>query len=175
MGTQAGTSTFAISIIWALDWQMTTVFFQLLLRFVVMTMNHLSQFWNVCCLEVYHASDIFSICCSILGGFMKSFRTQRIMWATDWPVIRTTTRSPTPPPSTLPSLFCPNTLTTHSQPQPRAAAPPPPQKTPTLPPHTPQPSLNTPRYKVCPPHLREWQRTLFPKSSTSKLWGKQAD
>lgn len=99
---------------------------------------------------------------------MKSFRTQRITWATDWPVIRTTTPSPTPPPSTRPSLFCPSTLTTHSQPQPRAAAPPPPQKTPTLLPHTPQPSLNTPQYKVWPPHLREWQRTLFPKSSTSE-------
>lgn len=100
---------------------------------------------------------------------MKSFRTQRITWATDWPVIRTTTRSPTPPPSTLPSLFCPSTLTTHSQPQPpAAAAPPPPRKTPTLLPHTPQPSSNTPRYKVCPPHLREWRRTLFPKSSTSE-------
>lgn len=100
---------------------------------------------------------------------MKSFRTQRIMWATDWPVIRTTTRSPTRPPSTLPSLFCPSTLTTHSQPQPpAAAAPPPPRKTPTLLPHTPQPYSNTPRYKVCPPHLREWQRTLFPKSSTSE-------
>lgn len=100
---------------------------------------------------------------------MKSFRTQRIMWATDWPVIRTTTRSPTPPQSTLPSLFCPSTLTTHSQPQPpAAAAPPPPRKTPTLLPHTPQPSSNTPRYKVCPPHLRERRRTLFPKSSTSE-------
>lgn len=104
---------------------------------------------------------------------MKSFQTQRIMWATDWPVIRTTTRSPTPPPSTLPSLFCPSTPTPHSQPQPPVAAapPPPPQNTPTLLPHTPQPSLNTPRYRVCPPHLREWRRTPFPKSSTSELGG----
>lgn len=115
----------------------------------------------------------FSVCCSILDAFMKSFQTRRTTWATDWPVIRMTTRSPTPPPSTLPSRFCPSTLTTRNQPQRRAAAaPPPPQKTPTLLRHTPQPSLNTPRCKACPPHRQEWRRTLFPKSSTSELWNK---
>lgn len=120
----------------------------------------------------------FSVFCSILDAFMKSFLTQRTTWATDWPVIRMTTRSPTPPPSTLPSRFCPSTLTTRNQPQRRAAPPPPPpppRKTPTLLRHTPRPSLNTPRCKACPRHRREWRRTLFPKSSTSELWKKQAD
>lgn len=109
---------------------------------------------------------------SILDGFMKSFQAQRTTWATDWPVTRRITQSPTPLPSTLHSHFCPNTPTTHNQPlRPAAAAPPPPhQKAPFLLLRTPRPSLNTPQCRACPLLPRGWQRTLFPKSSTSELW-----
>lgn len=112
----------------------------------------------------------FSFLHSIQDDFMKSFRTQQTMWATDWPVTRRTTQSRTPLPSTLRCHFCPSTPTTpHNQPlQPTAAAAPPHQKTPSLLHHTPRPSLNTPRYRACPLLRREWQRTLFPKSSMSE-------
>lgn len=101
---------------------------------------------------------------------MKSFQVQQTMWATDWPATRRITRSPTPLPSTPRSHFCPNTPTTHNQPPRQAAAAPPHRKTPSLLRRTPQPSLNTPQCRACPPLPRGWQRTLFPKSSTSERW-----
>lgn len=106
---------------------------------------------------------------SIRDDFMKSFQTQQIMWATDWPVTRRITRSPTPLPSTLPCRFCPSTPTTlHNQPlQPPAAAAPARQKTPSLLRHSPRPSSNTPLYRACPPLPQEWRHILSPKSSTS--------
>lgn len=113
------------------------------------------------------------ICLSFLhstqDGFMKSFQTQRTMWATDWPVTRRTTQSPTPLPSSLLSHSCPSTPTTpHKQPLQPAAAAPTRQKTPSLLLHTPRPSLNTPRCRDFPLLPPEWRRTLFPKSSTSE-------
>lgn len=111
-----------------------------------------------------------SSCCSIQDGFMRSFRTQQTMWATDWLVTRRTTQSPILLQSTLLFHFCPSTLTTHNRPLPPAAAAPPHQKTPSLLLHTPQPSLNTPQCRACPPLPRGWQRILFPRSSTSEYW-----
>lgn len=115
-------------------------------------------------------SFCLSFHCSILDVFMKSFQVQQTMWATDWPATRRITRSPTPLPSTPRSHFCPNTPTTHNQPPRQAAAAPPHQKTPSLLRRTPQPSLNTPQCRACPPLPRGWQRTLFPKSSMSERW-----
>lgn len=112
---------------------------------------------------------------STQDDFMKSSQTQQTMWATDWPVTRRTTQSPTPLPSTLLSRSCHSTPTTpHNQPpQPAAAAAAPPcQKTPSLLRHTPRPSLNTPRCRACLLLPLEWLRTLSPKSSTSELWYK---
>lgn len=121
---------------------------------------------------VYVSNISLSSHCSMQDGFMKSCQTQRTMWATDWPVTRMTTPSPTLLPSTPLSRFCPNTLTTHSRPPrpPAAAAAPPRLKTPSPLLHTPpQPSLNTRQYRVCLLHPREWRRTLFPKSSMFEL------
>lgn len=100
---------------------------------------------------------------------MRSFQTRPTMWATDWPVTRRTTQSPTPLPSTLPCPSCLNNPTTHKRPQRPAAAAPPRPKTPSLPPPTRRPSSNTLRYRGCHPHPRGWQRTLFPRSSTCEL------
>lgn len=100
---------------------------------------------------------------------MKSFQAQPTMWATDWLVTKRTTRSPTPPQSTLLLHFCPSTRTTlRLQTLQWASAAPPHQETPSLLLHTPLLSLSTPLYQVSPLLPREWQRTLFPKSSTSE-------
>lgn len=106
---------------------------------------------------------------SMQDGFMRSFQTRPTTWATDWPVTRRTTQSPTPLLSTLPCPSCLNNPTTHKRPQRPAAAAPPRPKTPSLPPRTQRPSSNTLRYRACHPHPRGSQRTLFPRSSTCEL------
>lgn len=120
-------------------------------------------------LNMHFISDFLPLH-SIQHDFMKSFQTQPIMWATDWPVTRRTTQSPTPLPLTPLSHFCPNTPTTPHNPlmqPPAAAAAPPHQKTPSPLPHTPQPSLSTPPCRAWLLLPLGWQRTLSPKSSTS--------